>query len=141
MVKKLFSWMSPVAVAVLCAGLFGAVLVPSAKADAWNQRTTVTINQPVEVPGTVLTPGTYTFKLWNSNAERQVVQVYNEDGTRLIATFMGVPIYRETPSGHTILRFNESAANSPQTLHEWFYPGDNYGLKFNYPQSQSSNAD
>ena len=141
MSKKISRWMGPVAVGVLCAGLFGAVLVPTVKADNWDQRTVVTIDQPVQVPGAVLAPGTYVFKLFNSNADRKVVQVYNRDENRVIASFIGIPMYRENPSGRTILSFDESPANVPQALHEWFYPGENYGLEFLYPQSRMSSAD
>lgn len=138
---RIVRWMSPVAVSVLFAGLFGLALAPPAKADAWDQRTIVTLDQPVKVPdGKVLPAGRYVFKLFDSNAERQVVQVFNTKG-RIVASFLGVPVYRETPSRHTILTFNESGPNAPRSLHEWFYPGDNYGLRFNYPHPQTSNAD
>ncbi len=141
MSKTVSRLLAPVATGVLCAGLFGALLAPSARADEWNQKTRVTVDQPVEVPGAVLTPGTYIFKLMDSTAERKVVQVYNGSGTHLITTFQGIPMYRQSPSSHTILRFNESTANNPQTLHEWFYPGHNYGLKFVYPHSVTGSAD
>jgi hypothetical protein len=130
--------MGPAAAAVLCAGLFGTALVPNAKADEWNERTQVTINQPVQVPGVVLAPGSYIFQLHNDRAERQTVRVYNQDGTRLITTFNGIPVYRDNPTGHTVLRFTEPAPNQPEMLHEWFYPGQDYGLQFTYPQSRTN---
>jgi hypothetical protein len=139
MSKTISRFMGPLAVGVMCAGLFA--LAPAAKADERDQRTVVTVDQPVEVPGTVLPVGTYVFKLLDSSSERKVVQVFNQDESHLITTFVGVPQYHQTPKGHTILTFAETAAHTPERLHEWFYPGENYGLEFNYPPSRTNSAD
>jgi hypothetical protein len=117
-------------IAVMCVALFGAALIPVAKADEFDQRTVVTIDRPTEIPGMVLAPGTYVFKLFDSNAERKVVQVY-KDG-HLIASFLGFPIYHATPARRTVVSFTEASSNSPQRLHEWFYQRDNFGLVFKY---------
>jgi len=109
------------------------VLIPQAKADYFDQRTVVTIDQPLKVPDAVLPPGTYIFKLFDSNAERKVVQVYDWNTNRLVASFIGFPIARLTPSRHTVLTF-EPSSNAAQVLREWFYPGENYGLVFIYPR-------
>ena len=119
------------AVGGLFAGLFGAVLIPQAKADYFDQRTVVTLDQPLGVPGAVLPPGTYIFKLFDSNAERTVVQVYDWSTHRLVTSFVGFPTSRVTPARHTILTFEESSSG-PHLLHEWFYPGENYGLVFTH---------
>ncbi len=34
-----------------------------AQADMWDRQTTITVNKSIEVPGAVLPPGTYVFKL------------------------------------------------------------------------------
>ena len=47
---------------IVCVGVLGAML-PQAKADEWNQKTIFTFSGPVEIPGQVLSPGTYVFKL------------------------------------------------------------------------------
>ena len=38
------------------------------KAGEWDKKTIFTFSGPVEVPGAVLTPGTYVFKLLNTPA-------------------------------------------------------------------------
>jgi hypothetical protein len=106
---------------------------PTAKADEWNKQTTMTFTNPVEVPGRVLLPGSYTFKLADSEANRQLVEIYNNSNDHLVTTVMAAPDYRlDTPS-KTVLTFSEGKKDSPEAIHEWFYPGDNAGLEFIYP--------
>src|SRR5256885_3335871 len=45
-------------------------LFRSTRADNWNKVTKVTFNETVQVPGTVLQPGTYTFKLADRKSTR-----------------------------------------------------------------------
>ena len=110
----------------------GAQFMPTAKADEWNKETTVTLANPVEVPGRVLMPGSYTFKLADSVADRSIVEIYNSND-HLVTTVLAVPDYRlDTPS-KTVLTFSEGKKDSPEAIHEWFYPGNNAGLEFIYP--------
>ena len=54
---------------VFCLSLVVLAALPSAKADDWNKKTTVTFSAPVEVPGVgaqILPAGTYVFKLLDS---------------------------------------------------------------------------
>lgn len=115
------------------AGFFlaGIAMTP-AKADQWDKRTVVKFNAPVEIPGRVLPAGTYVMKLADSNADRDIVQFFNKDDTRLIETVLAIPDYRMTPTGHTVITFEERTAHSPQAIKTWFYPGDYYGQEFLY---------
>lgn len=121
-------------VLLVCAGLLGAVAVPRAKASEYNKKTVVTFNEPVEIPGMVLDPGSYVFKLADSLADRDVVQIFNRRETRLYATILAIPDYRMKPTGKTVITFEERAANSPEAIEAWFYPGDTYGDQFVYPK-------
>ncbi|HTP33037.1 MAG TPA: hypothetical protein VMJ75_12745 [Candidatus Acidoferrales bacterium] len=107
---------------------------PQARADEWNQKTVVTFNGPVEIPGQVLPAGTYVFKLADSLSDRNIVQVFNKDETHLYGTFLAIPDYRLTPAGKPIISFEERAAGSPEAVRAWFYPGENYGHDFVYPK-------
>jgi hypothetical protein len=83
----------------LLAGLgFLAGMVPRATADESDQKTVVTFSGPVEIPGQVLPAGTYIFKLADSSSDRNVVQVFNEDGTHLYGTFLAIPPQRQYPA-------------------------------------------
>jgi hypothetical protein len=114
--------------------LFGATLVPSARADAWNKKTIVTFNQPVEIPGRILPAGTYTFTIMESPSDRHIVQIFNEDGTQIITTILAINDYRLKPTGSTVMKFSERPGDSPEALRAWFYPGDNFGQEFVYPK-------
>jgi hypothetical protein len=118
---------------VVAAVTFGAILDSGAKADTWNKKTIVTFADSVEIPGQVLPPGTYVFKLLDSSANRNIVQIWTEDASQLVATIQAVPDYRPEPAGRTIFEFDERSGDSPMVLHSWFYPGDNFGQRFVYP--------
>jgi hypothetical protein len=108
-----------------------------AGADQWNDRTKLTFEAPIMIPGTTLAPGTYTFKLLDSQTSRHVVQVFNEDGTKLIATTHAVPAKRMDVSGDTMVKLNPTEAGAPIALKAWFYPGSRYGHEFVYSDQQA----
>ena len=112
--------------------LFGALLVPKVRADEWDKMTTVTFNEPVQVPGKVLPAGTYVFKLMDSSSDRNIVQIFNADDTRLITTAVALPDYRMKTPDKPIFSFEEGRSGQPEALKAWFYPGDNYGEEFRY---------
>jgi hypothetical protein len=109
-------------------------VLPQVKADEWNQKTVFTFSGPVEVPGQVLSPGTYVFKLMDSQSDRHIVQVFNKNENHLFGTFLTIPDYRLKPAGKSIITFEERAAGSPEAVKAWFYPGQNYGHEFVYPK-------
>ena len=100
--------------------------------------TKMTFSQPVEVPGKVLPAGTYMFRLLDAASERNVVEIYNADQTRLEHVVLTIPDERMKASGKTIVQFAETPAGSPEALKAWFYPGDNYGQEFAYPKSMAT---
>ena len=55
-------------------GYLGGMISP-ATADESDQKTTFSFSRPVEIPGQVLQAGTYVFKLADSGADRDIVQV------------------------------------------------------------------
>jgi len=120
----------------VCSVLFCAILAPRAKADAWNEKTKVTFNVPVEIPGKALTAGTYVFKLADSQSDRNIVEVWNGDQTHLIAIVMADPEYRIDSTSRTVMHFDERPKNTPMALDDWFYPGDLSGQQFIYPNWQ-----
>jgi hypothetical protein len=127
---KRFSFLYVVLFAFVC--IFS---VPSMKADTWQRRTHVTLHQPIEIPGHVLLPGTYLMKLLNLDSERDIVQFLNRGETHVIATVLAVPDYEPNQvRDHTVFTFEERAANAPQALKAWFYPGNPWGVEFVYPK-------
>ena len=117
----------------VCLGVL-AIAIPQARADEWDQKTIFTFSGPVEIPGQVLLPGTYVFKLVDSQSDRSTVQVFNKNENHLFGTFLTIPDYRLKPAGKPIINFEERATGSPEAVKAWFYPGENYGHDFVYPK-------
>src|SRR5271168_999940 len=122
-------------VAMASVGLLGVALSSSARADEWNKKTVLTVNQPIQVPNKVLPPGTYVVKLLDSPYDRHIVQIFNADETQLQTTILAIPNYRLQPTGKTVFSFWETPPGQPKALRAWFYPGDNFGQEFAYPKS------
>jgi hypothetical protein len=95
----------------------------------------VTVNEPVEVPGRVLDPGTYTFRLVPSPSNRNLVQIFNEDESELYETVSAIRNYRLTPTGNVVIQLEERAAGAPDAIRAMFYPGDNFGQEFVYGEA------
>ncbi len=112
-------------------------LTPSARADEWDKRTVLTVGEPIQVPGAVLQPGKYVMKLMDSQSDRHIVQIFNEDQSHLITTILAIPNYRLQPTGETRFQWWETPAGQPRAMRAWFYPGDNFGQEFAYPKNMS----
>lgn len=126
-------------VVTLCLVALCALAAPSAMmADEWDKATKLTFSEPVEVPGQVLPAGTYWFALADSESDRNIVQIWSADRTRLVATVLAVPDYRNQPAGRTLINFEERPSDSPEAIHSWFYPGDNFGQEFVYPKTRAT---
>jgi hypothetical protein len=127
--------MKQLLLAVASIGLLGVAIAPSARADEWNKKTILTVNETIQVPNQVLPPGKYVIKLLDSPSNRHVVQIFNGDETHLITTILAIPNYRLQPTGKTVFGFWETPPGQPKALRAWFYPGDNFGQEFAYPKT------
>jgi hypothetical protein len=129
--------------------LFGVALIvaaitPPVKADQWDKKTVITINEPVQVPSccndghvVVLQPGTYVLVLVDSLSDRHIVRVFDRDQKTVITTILAIPNYRLQPTGASTFQFWETPAGQPRAMRAWFYPGDNFGQEFAYHKAQS----
>jgi LPXTG-motif cell wall-anchored protein len=135
--KEEFEQMNRILLSVAAVGLFGAALVSNARADEWDKKTILTVNEPIQVPNMVLPPGKYVMKLLDSPSNRHIVQIFNADESHLFTTILAIPNYRLQPTGKTIFTFWETPPGQPKSLHAWFYPGDNFGQEFAYPKQQA----
>ena len=126
--------------AVLCIAMFCLLVVPTAMADDYNRKTVVTFSGPVEVPGVgaqTLPAGTYVFKILDSQSDRHIVQIFNQDETHLYTTILAIPNYRLKPTSKTVITFSERPAGQPEALKAWFYPGHEWGEEFVYAKSRA----
>jgi hypothetical protein len=116
------------------------VLSPGTEAQRWDKKTVVSITQPMEIPGVgqhFLPAGKYVFKLVDSLSNRDIVQIFNEDETRVFATILTIPNYRLKPTDETVITFEERPTNKPEAIHAWFYPGATWGQEFVYPKARA----
>ncbi len=121
-----------IAASIVCLSILMLVLSPIARADDWNKETIVTLSQPFEIPGGIVLPaGTYVFKLMDSSTNRNIVQIFNQDKSHLYATILAVNNYRLNTTDKTVLTFSERAADSPEAIRAWFYPGMNLSIQEN----------
>src|SRR5438093_8392451 len=127
------------------AALIAAALTPSVKADQWDKKTIITINEPVQMPSccnpehvVVLQPGTYVLALVDSMSDRHIVRVFEQDQKTVVTTILAIPNYRLQPTDTSTFQFWETPAGQPKAMRAWFYPGDNFGQEFAYPKQKAA---
>jgi len=118
-----------------------------AHADQWDKKTTITIDEAVQMPNVMLQPGTYVLRLNDAGtgANRHVVQIFDKDEKHVVTTILAIPNERLRPTGKSVFQFWEVPAGQPKAMRAWFYPGDNFGQEFAYPKTlavkiEASNA-
>jgi len=114
--------------------------MPSARADDWNRKTVITFSGPFEVPGVgqhKLPAGTYVFKILDSQSDRHIVQIFNQDETQVLTTILAIPNYRLKTTDKTTITFRERPAGEPEALRAWFYPGRAWGEEFVYAKPRA----
>src|SRR5687768_1796052 len=121
-----------------------AVMVTLSPAPAHAQgqpldaRTEFTFNQPVELPGVTLPPGSYIFRFVDGTTGRKVMQVQAKDASnKTFGMFLTINAERPRPSDDAELRFLETPAGQPAAVKTWWYPGNTIGREFIYPKSQA----
>ena len=124
-------------IAFAVAFVFSAILFAEVAlhADEWDQSTKLTFGKPIEIPGQILPAGTYLFKLADTG-NRNVVQVFNADGTRLYGTLQTISTERRDPTDDVAVTLAEQPNGRPDALMKWFYPGDTTGHEFLYPKQE-----
>ena len=121
------------------AAVVGLGSMGTAVADQWDKKTTITIDEPMQLPTTTLQPGTYVIRLLGtSGSDRHTVQFFDKDEKRIITTIEAIPNERVRPTGKSVFAFWETPAGQPKALRAWFYPGDNFGQEFAYPKDEAA---
>ena len=109
-----------------------------AQGGPMDSRTEFTFNQPVELPGVTLPPGTYIFRFVDATTGRKVMQVQAKDASsKTYGMFLTISAQRPRPSDDAELRFLETPAGQPAAVKTWWYPGNTIGREFIYPKSQA----
>ena len=123
---------------IACLALIGFSM-KTAMADELNKEMILTFSGPVQVPGKVLQPGKYVFRLADSTSDRNIVQIFSVDDKgrqEFVATILTVPDYRMETPDKPIVQLEERHLGDPEAIKSWFYPGANTGWHFVYPKSE-----
>ena len=116
--KTLTRLMALGAIAAMCV-LIGATSVMAQKPETSFLR----IGQPLDVGGTVLEPGVYVITLLPNIANRNLLQVTNEDRSKVFATVLSIPHGTGNKvQENTEYVFYPATDDSPQALRTWFAP-------------------
>ena len=100
----------------------------------WNKKSILTIEQPVELPGIVLEPGSYVVRLHENGEKRSLVQVLDRAENQVLATILAVPDHRVRPEGDSEFTHHEVRGPKPRAIRAWYYTSDVVGLEFVYPK-------
>ncbi len=101
-----------------------------------DQKTRISIDQPIEIPGKILTPGDYIVELVGDQAENDVV-VFRTTDNKTLASVLTIDTSRDQSIGSSEFTFYETPADEAPALRAWFYPGRSFGHEFVYPESRS----
>jgi hypothetical protein len=107
------------------------VLPRPAAAEVRNRETVVTFDRDIEIPGRVLHPGTYTFRLADSPLSRHIVLVLDRHG-RTVAVCLTVPVQRAAAVAGTQMTFERRPGSGSVAIAKWFYRWQLEGEEFLY---------
>jgi hypothetical protein len=114
--------------------VMSAMAAGKARADETNQTVKVNFSQAVQIPGRVLSAGTYWFVLADTG-DRQTVQIFNGDRSKSIALLETMNRERPEATGGVAFTIAERGAMEPPAVIAWFFPGHTTGHEFMYPRS------
>jgi hypothetical protein len=117
--KRLTSWLA----VGMCTALLGFTLAANANGQGTSEQASFKLTEPLDVGGTILQPGDYQIKVVPLQGNRNLLQVTNADGTKLLATLLSIP-HAEGPGGVQIPAsryvYYPASAGHIKTLRTWF---------------------
>ncbi len=96
----------------------------------------VTALRPVRIPGAVLPPGEYSFRL---NDAGTVVAVSKLDGSKFYGNYLIMPAYRGRRDDKVVYT-SAAPGGGPDRVISWFFPGALRGHAFLYPKAKPGNV-
>jgi hypothetical protein len=125
----------------LALGTFVALVAASAPAYAQSDRenSTFTVTEPVDVGGFTLQPGTYLIKVVTLESNRNMIQVTNEDQTKVFASVLATPhalaANEAAPTSRYI--YYAAAPGQRKALRTWFARDTMNGQDIVYPKQRA----
>ena len=122
----------------LCVGAAILLGTTVAQAEIFQDKSTLTVTERLEVPGAILEPGTYVIKVVDSQNNRNIVQITNVEETKVFATALATPHVGAQPQPNTMFVFYNTATGNPKALRTWFAPNDRFGQDLVYPKARAT---
>lgn len=110
---------------------------------AFAQQTTVMdvhVDKAVAIPGHVLLPGHYIFRLADSESYPGYVQITSADGKRDIGFVQVFSGWRQHYDGTKLVMSRPDKVGLERIV-AWYFPGQKFGYRFMYTKRQIRNAD
>jgi hypothetical protein len=121
------------------ATLLGVASAPAAYAQSDRENSTFTVTEPIDVGGFTLQPGTYLIKVVMLESNRNMVQVTNEDQTKVFASVLATPhpirANEEIPASR--YTYYTTAPGQPKALRTWFARDTANGQDIIYPKRRA----
>ncbi|MGA7614873.1 MAG: hypothetical protein WBX15_06800 [Thermoanaerobaculia bacterium] len=96
--------------------------------------------EPIDIGGTILPPGVYVIRVLPAIENRNLLQVTNEDGSKIFATVLSIPhAYPEMVSPQSTEYVFYPTTTGPRALRTWFAPdsASGGGHDIVYPQQRA----
>ena len=116
-------------ITILWLGMMIFFAPQSARAEGLASGTSVTFEQPIEIPGKVLPAGTYSFF-----QDGSIVRIWDKDD-RLLATLLTNSAEQQQFEPRQEFEFDSHADGSPLALKAWFFDSGMLGHEFIYSHS------
>lgn len=121
----------------------GAVLITAASAlpagaQTIDERSVFTFSQPVHIPGKVLEPGKYLFRIADWDTGRRIVQILSEDMTEVHGLIFTERVLRANAPAAPEVSLGEAPEGEPRSISTWWHAGDIYGRSFQYIANDAS---
>ena len=127
--------MSRLPLSMLLAAAFAATTAPLG-ATPIDKLNFMTFSKSVQIPGAVLDPGTYRFRLADPTSGRQVMQVLSNDGAIVYSMFFTREDWRNKATDQPTVTFRETPAGLPPAVRSLFYGGETRGYEFVYAKGE-----
>ncbi len=105
--------------------------MPSARASENDQATKLTFGQSVQIPGRVLTAGSYWFVV-DPTPGSKTVRICSSDRSTLYVTLQTASAEHLEAVDKTEITFADGGTMQPEAIVTWFYPGRAIGHQFIY---------
>ncbi|MGE3188620.1 MAG: hypothetical protein AB7N90_02975 [Vicinamibacterales bacterium] len=114
-----------------------ACAAPAGAQAPRNDKTILTFDAPVQVPGATLPAGTYVFRQADATSGREVVQVLDKDTRKIYTTTYAIPATRLDTDGNIVVKFASTPPGMAPAIKSWFAAGTQIGHHFLYPADQA----